>query len=199
MFQFTPVQKEFIRSNVPGRSNADLTELFNRKFELNVRMAQLKAFKKNNKISSGLTGKFEHGHIPVNKGKKGISRGGVATHFKKGHKPYNYVPVGSERVNGDDYVDIKIADPNKWKGKHILEWESHNGPVPKGYAVIFGDKNRRNFDQENLILVSRKLLATLNRKRLIQHNADFTRTGIIVANIYQKIGDRKRAKNKSCT
>lgn len=197
MFRFTPEQKEFLIANVAEKSNADLTECFNKQFGLSIRLAQIKAFKKNNKISSGLTGRFERGHVPFNKGKKGLCQGGVETQFKKGHKPHNYMPLGSERVNGDDYVDIKIADPNRWRGKHLIIWEEHNDrPVPKGYAVIFGDGNRRNFDPDNLILVSRAQLAVMNKNGLIQDNAELTRTGIILADIYRKIGERKRSKRR---
>lgn len=105
------------------------------------------------------------------------------------------MPVGSERVNSDGYVDIKISDPNKWKGKHILIWEKENGPVPKGHCVIFGDGNNRNFDSNNLILVSRQQLIVLNKNNLIQSDADLTRTGVIIADLYQKINERK-AKTK---
>lgn len=118
--------------------------------------------------------------------------GGEGTQFKKGNKPHNYVPVGSERVNADGYVDIKIAEPNRWRGKHLIVWEQHNGrPVPKGHAVIFGDRNRRNFDPDNLVLVSRSQLATMNKMNLIRDDADLTRTGVILADIYQKISQRK--------
>src|SRR5690349_10069864 len=124
---FTPEQRDFIKNNAPGRGTGELTELFNAHFGLNLPIGKIKSFKGNHKISSGLTGRFEKGHVPANKGKKGISQGGVETQFRKGHKPHNYVPVGSERVNGYDYVDIKIADPNKWRGKHLIVWEQHNG------------------------------------------------------------------------
>ena len=129
--------------------------------------------------------------MPANKGLKGIG-GWEPTQFKEGNRPWNYLPVGSERINGDDYVDIKIDDPHKWKGKHILVWESINGPVPKGYVVIFGDRNRRNFEPDNLILVSRKQLVRLNQHNLIQDDAELTRTGIIIADIYGKIGEIRR-------
>lgn len=90
------------------------------------------------------------------------------------------------------YVDIKIADPNKWKGKHILIWEELHGPVPKGHAVIFADGNNRNFDPENLLLVSRKQLVRMNQRGLIQNDAELTKTGVIIADIYNKIGEAKR-------
>jgi hypothetical protein len=124
---------------------------------------------------------------------KGLQIGGEETQFKKGNRPHNYKPVGTERVNGEGYVDVKVADPNKWRSKHILIWEKENGPVPKGHVIIFGDGNRLNLELDNLILVSRKQLAILNKNNLIQKDADLTRTGIIVADIYRKINEQKKA------
>lgn len=163
--RYIPEQRDFIKNNAAGRGNAELTDLFNARFGTDLPVEKIKRFKANHKVSSGLTGRFEKGHVPANKGKKGLSQGGVETQFKKGHKPHNYVPVGSERVNGDDYVDIKIADPNKWRGKHLIVWEQHHVcSVPKGHVVIFGDGNRRNFNPDNLILVTRGQLAIMNKR-----------------------------------
>lgn len=202
--KYTEEQARFIKENVAGRTAAELTRLFNSHFGLDLRLSQIRAYTKNHGLKSGVCAQFSKGHVPFNKGKKGITMGGVETQFKKGHRPYNYMPVGSERVRtghigrqtNDDYIDVKIADPNKWKAKHILIWEAHNGPVPKGHAVIFGDGNNRNFDPNNLILVSRKQLAVLNHKKLIQNDADLTRTSLIIADIYSKISERKRRGKK---
>jgi len=194
--KFTKEQADFIKTNVKGTGNDELTQMFNSHFKLNLKVSQIKAFKKNNKLSSGLDGYFQKGHVPFNKGKKG-NWGYEPTQFKKGHKPHNYAPVGSERVNGDGYVDIKVADPNKWRGKHLVIWEEHNGPVPEGYAVIFGDGNDRNFDINNLIRVSRKQLLILNRNKLIQNNIELTKSGIIVADVISKMQERKKAISES--
>lgn len=188
---FTLEQIKFIENHVKGRGNQELAEIFNNHFGLDLSCTQIKMFKKNHKLSSGLNGRFQPGHEPYNKGKKGVVGGWKPTEFKPGHRPHNHKPVGTERVNGDDYVDIKIADPNKWKGKHILVWEEYNGPVPERHAIIFGDGNRRNFEPDNLVLVSRKQLAVMNKKNLIQNDAELTRTGIIIADIFRKISDRK--------
>lgn len=192
MHKFTKDQGKFIADNVKGLGNKELTERFNKHFKLSLGVNQIKAYKKNNKLSSELNGQFKKGHIPANKGTKGLHKGGVATQFKKGNTPHNHMPVGTERINGDDYVDIKIAEPNKWRGKHILVWEEHNGPVPEGHAVIFGDGNNRNFEIDNLICVSRRQLLKLNRYKLIKNNADLTRTGVIIADLHQKISEVKQ-------
>lgn len=186
-------RKAFVAANVEGRSNAELTEMFNKHFGLNLTVSQINAFKKNHGFSSGLTGRFEPGCVSHNKGKKGVG-GWEPTQFKKGQKPHNYMPVGTERVNTDGYVDIKIADPNKWKAKHRIIWEESNGPVPRGYVLIFGDGNRLNVTLDNLILVSKSQLSMLNKHHLIQDDVELTRTGIVIADIYRKLSERKKAK-----
>lgn len=193
--RYTPEQKKFISENIKGRTSTTLLEMVNKEFGINLGINQIRAFIKNHGLSSGLDCTFKKGDIPFNKGLKGFG-GWEPTQFKKGNRPHNYRPVGTERVNGEDYVDIKIADPNKWRSKHLVIWEKENGSVPKGHVVIFGDGNRRNFELDNLILISRKQLAVLNKNRLIQNDADMTRTGIIVANLHLKIGERNKARKE---
>lgn len=189
--KFTKEQYDFIAKHIEGRTRKELLKKFNDHFEIELSLSQITAFLKNNKLRSGIDARFQKGHIPANKGK---SIGGwKPTQFKKGHRPHNYLPVGTEVVNGDGYVEVKIGDPKTWRAKHLLIWEKENGPVPQGYAVIFGDGNRRNFDIDNLILVSRQQLALLNKRGLIKDDADLTRTGLIMVNISQKINERKRS------
>lgn len=185
--------RKFIDKNHIGIGPKDMTVLLNKTFETNYTYKQLKFYYANNKIDSGLTGQFLKGNRPFNKGIKGVG-GWEPTQFKKGNTPHNYKPVGSERVDTDGYVEIKIADPREWKGKHILIWEKANGPVPKGHAVIFGDGNNRNFDINNLVLVSRKQLLIMNRHKLIQKDTNLTKTGVIIADLYLKIGEKKKVK-----
>jgi hypothetical protein len=193
MFRFSQEHREFIQSNVSGRIVYDLTEMFNARFGTELTYNQMRAFIKNNGLKSGVITRFPSGHEPFNKGKPRTWTGGEETRFKAGNIPHNYVSVGSERVNADGYVDIKIEDPNKWRGKHLVVWEQHHGrKVPKGHVVIFGDRDRRNFDPDNLALVYRAQLAVMNQRQLIQNNADLTRTGIIIADIYKKLAQRKK-------
>ena len=172
----------------------------NKTFGTNYTHSQMKGWYARHKLNSGITGYFPKGNIPFNKGKKGISYPGMeATQFKPGNKPSNWRPLGSERVSKDGYIEVKVADGrlNKnWKAKHILLWEEQNGPVPPGHAIVFGDGNKRNFDLDNLILVSRAQLVRMNQKGLIQDNIDLTKTGILIADIYNKIGERKRKNAK---
>jgi hypothetical protein len=190
--KYTKVQAEFIRENVVGIGNVELTKMFNKHFNLDLKVSQIKAFKTNRKLSSGLNGRFSKGHVPANKGVKGVIYDGCKkTWFKKGNKPVNHKPIGSERINVEGYTEIKVAEPNRWRLKHRIIWEEHNGPIPKNHNVIFGDGDKSNLDINNLVLVSKKQLLTLNRNNLIQNDADLTKTAVIIADLYNKIGERK--------
>lgn len=185
-------EKEYLKKITPGHHYKEIQELMNKKFNLNLTLNQIKGAIGRYKFNTGFTGQFKKGTEPWNKGKKGIwGKGCEKTWFKKGNIPTNYRPVGSERVNVDGYIEVKIAEPNKWRLKHQVVWEEHNGPIPEGHAVIFGDRNSQNLDINNLILVSRQQLLMLNRNNLIQKDAELTRTGVIIADLYSKIAERK--------
>lgn len=102
--------------------------------------------------------RYLEGHTPLNKGKKvsaQIYEKMRATMFKKGHIPENWKPVGSERVNRDGYIEVKVEEPNKWRLKHRIVWEQLNGPIPKGYNVQFRNGNRQDLSIENLYIINR--------------------------------------------
>lgn len=69
-------------------------------------------------------------------------------------------PIGKEFVVRDGYTIRKINNDfpynNRWQYVHVIEWEKHHGPIPKGYMVTFktGDKTKTNI--ENLELITRK-------------------------------------------
>lgn len=186
--------REFIAEHYIGVGHQGMADLLNKAFGTSYTKDQMKAYYARFKLDSGLKGYFPKGHEPANKGKKGTG-GWPPTQFKKGNKPANWVPIGSERVNAYGYVDIKVADGKKqknWRGKHLVIWEAANGPVPRGHVVIFGDGDKKNVKLNNLILVSRKQLVRLNQRNLIQNDTELTKAGIIIADIFNKIGERKR-------
>ena len=190
---YTKEQYEFIKDNAVGIGNAELTEMFNKYFNLNLSVDQIKGYKKNKKISSGLTGQFQKGNVPATKGKKIKQTEAMKrTQFKKGQVPHNHMPVGSERVNGSGYLDVKIAEPNVWRAKHQIIWEEHHGPIPEGYRVIFADKDKSNLDIDNLILMTNQKLLMMVRHNLIQPVAELTKTGTIIADIYLKMNERNK-------
>jgi hypothetical protein len=196
---FNYEQDAFIRANAKYLFNQDLADLVNKTFGLNVSASQVKNYKRNHQIKSEVTGHFQKGHDPANKGTKGLYNvGGNKTSFKKGQKAHNYKPVGTERIDRDGYVLVKISDDGpwhkRWRHKHKVIWEKANGPLPKGHKLIFLDGDKQNITTDNLQLVSDAQLARLNQNHLISDNPEFTKTGIIIADIYAKIGRRKKSK-----
>lgn len=117
---------------------------------------------------------FSKGHIPSNKGKRGLPSVGrmKETQFKKGHKPLNTLNDGvitirhlksKGRIGRKAYRWIRID--RKWVELHRKIWQDAHGPVPKGMCVAFRDGDSLNCSIENLELISRR--ENLDRKRLL--------------------------------
>lgn len=169
MHKFTDEQIEFIRKIAKGKNSKVITELFNNKFNLNLKVSQIQSCKHNHNIKSG-----------------------IDCRFKKGNIPQNHKPVGSERIDKDGYTYIKVAEPNRWKLKHRILWEKNNGPIPEKHKLIFADGNRQNICLDNLILVSYAEAFIMNQKRLFKKDKDLTKSGVAVAKILDKVNKREK-------
>ncbi len=183
----------FLKNYAFGRSRQDITDKFNEKFNTNLSIGQITSTLKRNNINTGRTGRFNKGHTPHNKGKKmspEVYEKIKPTLFKKG-QTINNRPVGSERIDKDGYAVVKVAEPNKWKLKHITIWESYNGPVPKNHCVIFLDGDIRNFNIDNLALITRAENLYLNRQKLRFNSKELTESAVNIAKLNSKILERK--------
>lgn len=108
-------------------------------------------------------GYFPKGHRSFNKGKKWdefmskeAQESSRKTTFKKGHTPKNHKPIGTEVIEPKNgYIKVKISEPNGWVLKHRHIWQQHNGIIPKGYNIQFKDKDKRDFNIENLYMINR--------------------------------------------
>ncbi len=183
--KYTDEMKQFILDNYKGRYNQELADLFNQKFNTNITSRTIKSYKANNKLNSGLTGKFRKGQTPHNKGKKmpkEVYEKVKHTMFAKGNVPPNHRPVGSERISKDGYIEVKVAEPNKWRLKQRVVYEEAKGKIPEGCTIIFLDGNKRNFDIDNLRCITRSELLYLNCNGLNNSN-EITETGILMARL----------------
>ena len=89
--------------------------------------------------------------------------------FKKGHKPANYRPVGSERIcSKKGYRLIKVSDkPPRWRLKHVVMWEqAHGKKVPDGWRLKILDNDRANPKIENILCVPVAISPLLNKQSL---------------------------------
>jgi hypothetical protein len=187
---------QFMIENYQGKDNIELAELLNSKFNLNTnsdRVSNVKANLKRRKginLNTGINkGCIRKGHIPFNKGTKGLTSANK-TSFKKGHTPANYRKVGSERVTVDGFVEIKVANPNKWVIKARMIYEKHYGKIPKNYIIIYLDGNKQNLEIDNLRAISRKEHLILNQNNLRYNNKEVTETSINLAKVMSKAGLR---------
>lgn len=177
---WTAEEDALMREHYPNSTMKQMVELlgrsesaiYNRSQTLNVRKSQEyldspNACRLRRGDNIGAEFRFKKGQVPPNKGVKGISyEGSKPTQFKKGSKPPNYRPVGTIRVV-DGYQEIKIAEGmRQWKQLHRVIWERLNGPITKGYNLVFLDGNRENTSIANLSLMSK----ADNMRRNTVHN-----------------------------
>ena len=202
-------QHEFLLQHYKGISNKELTELINKNFCLQLTVQQIKGYKNNRHLNSGLTGRFEKGQVSWNKGKKWdefMSKESQAnsrtTCFKKGNNPANSVPIGTEKWksthsdrNDEGFLYVKVQDKHgrfNWKQKHRLLWETEYGKIPRGYKIIFKDGNRHNITLDNLALVSNSQMLILNRHELIYDEKELTEVGINIAKVIDKVNEKRK-------
>jgi hypothetical protein len=167
--KWTPEEIQFIKDNLPGRTHAEMTDMFNKRFGNSITFSKMKSFIISNGFHNGL---FKH---------------------PKGQKA-----VGTERISSRGYTIVKVADPDVWKSKGQVIWEAANGPVPEGHRVIFADGNKSNLDLYNLILVSHSESVIMAHQRLFSSDKDLTKAGkalaaltLQIAECEKKLGQRR--------
>ncbi|XCH78875.1 MAG: HNH endonuclease signature motif containing protein [Candidatus Dehalobacter alkaniphilus] len=198
--KFTDEVVEFISEN-RHLTRGETALLVNERFDLNINKEAIQNARHRYGIRSGLKkGIFQKGHVPANKGKKGKTIGRMAeTQFKKGQPIWNHRPIGSEQVRADGYIWVKIAEPNKWKEKHRILWESVNGSIPKGNKIVFIDQDRKNVAIENLMLVTDGTVAVINKHRLLKGDKDLNKSVLLMTEVVVKSGRLRKRKNNGTT
>ena len=197
----------YIMSNPVGIGPTEMADKLNEEFGTGYTVSQLNGYYKNHHLNSGLTGRFEKGHVPANKGKHPPTVGRMAeTQFKKGHLPHNTKPIGYERINKNGYVEVKVkmrpSSPlcnDNFAPKHRLIWEAANGPVPKGHKLIFANGDKTNITLDNLLLITDAQMARLNQNHLIQPDKELTVAGLLVCDVISKAALRKKETKRRIT
>lgn len=111
--------------------------------------------------------RFKPGQSSWNKGKK-FDAGGRSkeTRFTKGQRPHTWLPIGTERVSAEGYLERKLTDTGctrrDYVPVHRIVWRDAGRDIPPGHALVFKDGNKRNFDLDNLELVTRQELMRRN-------------------------------------
>jgi hypothetical protein len=128
---------------------------------------------------------------------RGINRGGKRE-AQKGKKNRNYKPIGTEKVDSMGYIKIKVKDAeiptghDAWKSKHALIWEFAYGPIPDNHVVVFKDGDKRNFDIDNLLLLTKQEQIYLSTRKMITTDDDIMAINRLIANIQLIANKRAR-------
>lgn len=185
---------KYIQENYSGIAPSQMAGILNAKFGTNYSPQQLSAYYKNHKIAGGVNFRFQKGHVPPNKGKKGYySPGCEKGWFAKGHTPSNKLPVGTVMRRSDGYMYRKIGEgPLDWRQEHVIVWEEVNGPVPEGHVLIFKDGDRTNTVLDNLVLATNKVNLQMNRRGLRFEDPALTEVGIQIAKVQVAAFERQR-------
>jgi len=194
-------QKSFVKEMYPFHSVACVTAALNRRFGLAIKTSQLKTYVFNHGIKSGRDGCFVQGGQPWNTGTKGTGtcKPNSGT-FRKGNVPGNIRPLGAERIDTKDgYVHVKVTEENpytgaktRFKAKHVVVWEQHNGPVPKGMVVRLINGDPENCAPENLMLVTRAEHLRLTQLKFKEFPEEIKQTVVAIAKLDVKTFSRKR-------
>lgn len=212
--KWTKKHYDYILSICNGKPVKETLVLFNEHFNESITLCVLYgAMQRCGAKANVNSGRFKKGVKPFNKGlkwdeylSKESQESCRKTCFKKGErlreKNNKWSEVGTETLLKNKYVYVKVDKPIDKNGhiyqklKHQLIWEQNNGPIPKGYVVIFLDGNSQNFNIDNLALVKRSELATLNRKNLIiKNNKEATRCGIAIIKLEERIKEYEKQTN----
>ena len=136
--------------------------------------------------------RFKKGLVPHNKGKPHPSTGrAIETQFKPGNVPHTWNQIGHDRETKEGYLQRKVSDTGvkrrDYAAIHHLVWRMHGCSIPPGHALAFRDGDKRNFDINNLELITRAELMARNTVHRLPKE---------VARAVQLVGALRRQINK---
>lgn len=174
---------EYVKEICKDKSYIEITELLNKKFNLNKTVKQIKSLMNNRKITTGTGGRFKKGMTSWNAGKK--------LPYKPKNNPGK--PLFSERVNGDGTVLIKTSE-KKWEIKSRYIYTKEIGPIPKGSRVVFLDNNKLNVVPENLVAISEREYIYMCVRKMFTEDREITLANLNITKLKLKIYDRSKKK-----
>lgn len=120
--------------------------------------------------------------------------------FQGGPKPK--LRIGDEVIK-DGYIWVKVDNTyipgrtnykeyqKNWRRKSDLVWESMHGSIPKGYFLIYLDKNPLNCDIDNLYMVNRKIHMIMTSNNWYSENKQQTLTALKWCELFYAIKNKR--------
>lgn len=194
--KWTDEERARLAEVAPGRGHDEIRAIMTDEFGDHFGGSRITAALKRYGIRTGLTGRFEKGTAGGFKSeehRRAFLEAGKATRFRKG-EVHGYAaqreqPVGTERVNKDGYVEVKVSEGLQRKAncnfrmKHHVVYEQAHGAIPDGCNVVFADHDKRNFDPGNLVAVPRDLWSVISHGRMEYWDAESLCTCMNIARL----------------
>lgn len=196
-FKWNKEMERFLLNETEGLYHYEIAEKFTQKFGMYITKTQVKdrlkklGYKPRGEGTRGV----KYGTESKLKGRKRtiITENMRKAMFQKGHSGHAR-PIGSERIDNDGYVMIKVGHPKKWRLKSHVVWEQYHGRKMKENEIIaYLDRNRSNCSIENLKIVEIGEIPSLVRRKMYFANAKLTESAINLIRLEKKI---KEIENK---
>ena len=111
---------------------------------------------------------------------------------KPGNTPGNTLPVGTERIQKNRSVYVKVGNTGDRKKDWVPKTKIIFGDIPDGKILVFLDGNSMNCVKENLCCVEQRVHARLAKNRWFFTNPTLTMTAIRWCELLYAIQDAKK-------
>ena len=184
--RYSAEQVAFLRSFIPGHYWHETADAYEAKFGERLTRGMVNSFSRRYSVHTGLNG----------------SAPGQGARYK----------VGDESVNSNGYTLVKVCDnaadeganyerPTHpcWKQKHVIVWEqAHGRPVPHGCRLVFANRDKTDFDPENIVAVPKGLLMTMNAMGLQWYDRETLRACMTMAQIRSALHSKRKKAKEVC-
>ena len=123
-----------------------------------------------------------------------------ATITNSKHTRYDTKPIGAETIyNG--FTFVKVTDKHlrnffdNWKLKQRVLWKQWHGEIPPKHQIIFLNRDRTDFSEENLFCVSPAINAIMVRNGWYSTDRDITLTAIKWCELHFALKEGERSEN----
>lgn len=161
--RFSVEQDEWLRENAPHLSRKETMRQFNELFDDNRTEEVLRV--------------HCNRHL-------GIKRT-TATRSNSLHRSQSDMwPLGSEVTTLQGFTFVKVANKNgggfykNWETKQRVLWRQRHGEIPPKHMIVFLNRDRTDFSEENLFCVSPAINAIMVRNGWYSTDRDVTLTAI---------------------
>lgn len=195
---YTDAMRTFLKENAPKMDRPALTKLFNDTFCTRQTVKSIQAYCKRRGWKSSHDGRFKPGQVSWN---TGLAGAGICKQnkgcFKKGQKPKNCKPIGSERIcKKDGFILIKTRlGTHSYEHKHRVIWREAGKSVPPGHVLSFKDGNKLNCTLDNLEAVSRAEHINRNRLKIGEQPPETRDTIKAIAKLQTLINEKTHDQN----